>query len=582
MWQDVAGQDFNPGHAMSHPTFGAMLLARLGDRRPGILFHDQSWTWDAAVRECAVRASLLAQWARECRDRIAARPEASHRTLHVGILLDNVPEYLWLFGGAALAGATVIGINPTRRGAELVADIRGVDCDVLVTSADGAALLDGFGTADLGLDRAPLRIDGPGWEETLHPHRGAAEDPAAQYTAAGADPATILSLMFTSGSTGAPKAVICGTGRMAMLGQVNFRGLVPEDVAYCAMPLFHGNAMMGSFAPCVAVGCTFSMRERFSASRFLPDVLHYRATFANYVGRALAYVLAVPESPQERQTALRIVFGTEASTHDRAEFERRFGVAPSEAYGSSEGAVVIQRTPDTPDDALGVSGDYMDIAIVDAEGRECPPARFDAAGTFVNPEEAIGEIVNRSGAAMFEGYYRNPEATAERIDGTMYRTGDLGYTDDAGFIYFAGRAGDRLRVDSENFSAAPIERIVSRFPGVMVAAVYPVPDPRTGDAVMAALQMVPGEPFDPVAFAAFLDAQSDLGTKWRPRFVRVTEAMPTTATRKISKPTLRQASWLVTDPVFLDDGQRYTPLDDETRRRLHAEYAAHGRRIEGF
>lgn len=366
-----------------------------------------------------------------------------------------------------------------------------------------------------------------------------------------------------------------------MLGQVNFRGLVPEDVAYSAMPLFHGNAIMGSFAPCVAVGCTFSMRRRFSAHGFLPDVLRFRATFANYVGRALAYVLAVPESPEERETSLRIVFGTEASERDRAEFERRFGVAPDEAYGSSEGGAVIQRTPDTPPDALGRSGDHMDIAILAPDGTVCPPARRDGDGRVLNPGEAIGEIVNRKGAAMFEGYYGDPEATAERLDGAAFRTGDLGYADEEGFLYFAGRSGDRLRVDSENFSAAPIERILSDFPGALVVAVYPVPDPRTGDAVMAAIQLLPGVDFDPVAFADFLDSRRDLGTKWRPRFVRIIDAMPTTATRKLAKPVLRRESWTLAGPVFVADEGAYVPLDDTRARGLREDYRLHGRSPEG-
>lgn len=575
--------DFNPGHQMSYPTFGHMLLARLGDRRPGLLFEQERWTWDEFVRECAVRAALLGSFAREASARIEARAQPRHRTLHVGVLLDNVPEYLFLLGGAALSGVTIIGVNPTRRGAELAADIRGVDCDVLFTSASGRELLQGLDPVrDLGLAMAPVEIDSAEYRRDLDAHAAAAAAPEAEFTEAGRDEGTYLSLMFTSGSTGAPKAVICSTGRLAMLGQVNFRGLVPEDVAYSAMPLFHGNAIMGVFAPCVSVGCAFSMRERFSARHFLGDVRAFGATFANYVGRSLAYILAVPESELERDTRLRIVFGTEASAHDRAEFERRYGVAPSEAYGSSEGGAVIQRTPDTPPDALGRSGDHMDIAILGPGGEECPPARFDSDGAITNPGEAIGEIVNRTGARLFEGYYKNPEASAERVSGEAYRTGDLGYTDSAGFLYFAGRAGDRLRVNSENFSAAPVERILSRFPGAVVVAVYPVPDPRTGDAVMAALQLLPGHEFDPEAFAEFLGAQPDLGRLWRPRFIRLMESMPTTATRKIAKPVLRRESWLVNDPVFVYDGGRCVRLDADAARALHADYARHDRSPAGY
>src|SRR5699024_10417814 len=138
---------------------------------------------------------------------------------------------------------------------------------------------------------------------------------------------------------GRAKAVMCSTGRLAMLGTVNYRNLVRDDVAYSAMPLFHGNALFAAFAPCAYVGSTFALRRKFSASGFLTDVLRFGATYVNYVGRSLSYILAQPERPEESQTKLRIVFGTEASVHDRAEFERRFHVKPGESYGSSEGAV---------------------------------------------------------------------------------------------------------------------------------------------------------------------------------------------------------------------------------------------------
>ena len=564
---------FNPGHEMPLATFGELLLARAEDDHPGLLFADRRWSWREFVAESAIRAAILLEEQERLDEHRRTRPER-FRALHVGILLENVPEYLFLLCGAALAGVTVIGINPTRRGAELAADIRGVDCDVVVTDAAGLDLLDEL---DTGAARTH-DVDSADWVARLAENHGA----APYLTDAAQDPTTLLALLFTSGSTGAPKAVMCSTGRLAMLGTVNWRGLVRDDVAYCAMPLFHGNALMASFAPTVFVGCTFAMRPRFSASGFLPDVLRFGATYVNYVGRSLSYVLAQPESPQERQTRLRIVFGTEASVHDRAEFERRFGVAPAESYGCSEGAVVIGRTESTPPTALGVPGAYMDLAILDETGKECPPARFGDDGELLNPGEAIGEIVNRTGAAMFEGYYRNPEATAERNRGAYYHSGDLGYRDDEGYFYFAGRSGDRLRVDGENFSAAPVARILERFPGALVVAVYPVPDPTTGDRVMAAIQLEPGADFDAGAFAEFCRTQPDMGTKWAPSFVRIVDAMPVTATRKISTPGLRRESWTEADRVWMRerDGS-YRPLDRPARAALGEEYRHHGRRPQG-
>ena len=125
---------------MEHATFGDILLERATDDHPGLRFEDSAWTWREFVAEAAVRAEILRAWSREYAGSYADRP-AAYRRLHVGILLENVPEYLFLLCGAAMAGVTIVGINPTRRGAELASDIRGVDCDVIVHDDDGAALL---------------------------------------------------------------------------------------------------------------------------------------------------------------------------------------------------------------------------------------------------------------------------------------------------------------------------------------------------------------------------------------------------------------------------------------------------------
>ena len=132
-------------------------------------------------------------------------------------------------------------------------------------------------------------------------------------------------------------------------------------------------------------------------------------------------------------------------------------------------------------------------------------------------------------------------------------------------------------MNSENFAAAPVERILSRLPGVAVAAVYPVPDPRTGDRVMATLQLDPSARFDPVGFAAFLSDQPDLGTTWAPAYVRVTTDLPVTATRKVDKPALRRTGWDGPDPVWERVDGRYVELTDARRAELVAELVSHGR-----
>jgi fatty-acyl-CoA synthase len=343
------------------------------------------------------------------------------------------------------------------------------------------------------------------------------------------------------------------------------------------MPLFHSNALMAGWGPALMAGSAFALPSggRFSASGFLPDVRAAGATYFNYVGKPLAYVLATPEQPDDADNPLVRAFGNEGSADDVARFAERFGVAVTDAYGSTEGGATVARTPDTPPGALGRAPEGT--VVLDAEtGAECPPARFDAAGRLLNAEEAIGELVSKAGGAGFEGYWRNDEAQRTRLREGWYWTGDLAYRDEAGFFYFAGRDHDWLRVDGENFASAPLERILSRHEDVVLTAVYAVPDPVVGDQVMAAVQLRPGlDSLDAAALPAFLAAQGDLGTKWAPRFVRMTSSLPVTATNKVLKRALRAERWNCADPVLWrpEKGGPYVMLSAEDAAALEAAVA---------
>ncbi|WP_327355837.1 AMP-binding protein [Streptomyces sp. NBC_01304] len=541
-------------------TVADLVRARWGDHRPGLHFEDQVLSHHQVAAGAAARAALLA-------DLLPPGAEP-----HIGVLLDNTPEYpLWL-SAAALAGAAVAGINPTRRGAELARDIRHTECGILITERAHLPLLD-----DLDLPGVRLLVtDTEAYDRLLAGYEGAKPGEA---TVAEVDPARRMLLYFTSGSTGAPKAAICSQGRLAAAGQSLVRQfeVSPDDVHYICMPMFHGNAVIADWAPALAAGASVALRRRFSASGFLDDVRAYGATYFTYVGRAVQYLLATPERPDDRDNPLRMGFGTEAGAVDAARFAERFGVRLVEGYGSSEGGAAIQRTPDTPAGAIGLAQPTDDLAVVDAStGTERPAARFDAAGRLLNGDEAIGELVNR-GRNPFEGYWRNPEANAARVHGGWYWTGDLFFRDADGFLYFAGRTDDRLRVDSENLAAAMIESILARYEAAAAVAVYAVPDPVAGDQVMATLAVPDPDDFDPAHFMQFLAEQGDLGPKMLPRFVRVVRRMPVTATNKVHRVALRREGFRCADPVWWRVGEVYRPLDAGDVEGLVGEYRAQGR-----
>lgn len=541
-------------------TAAELVTARAGDDGVGLRFEDHSWTWRHVVAEAERRARFL-------------RAQPGDGPFHVGVLLENVPEYLFLVAGAALAGATVVGINPTRRGEELAGDIRHTDCRLVLTDRTQAPLLEGL---DLGADI--VHVDDDAYAAAL----SAPEEPPAPPWPA-PSPDDLFLLLFTSGSTGAPKAVKMSHGRFTgiVATMADSLGFGAGSVLYCSMPMFHGNALLTCVGPGLAGGATVVLRKRFSASGFLPDVRRYGVSYFNYVGRALAYILATPERPDDADNPLRFAMGTDASPGDIASFRRRFGCFVVEGYGSSEGAIAISPVPGMPSGAMGLPVDDADVAVVGEDGTEMARARFDAEGRLANPDQAIGELVKRDGRGDFEGYYANPDAEAERTRDGWYWSGDLGFRDEAGYFYFAGRTSDWLRVDGENFAAAPVERILERFDPVRVAVVYAVPDPRTGDQVMATLELDEQAGFDPDAFVAFLEHQPDLGTKWAPRLVRVTAHVPVTASGKIDKRPLRVERWETADPVWWwPTGERkmsYRRIEPEDVEQLVRQFAEHGR-----
>jgi len=546
-----------------------MLAARAEDDRTGVLEAGGTWTWRQAIAEGATRGAL-------------ARSLLGDAAPHIGVLLPNGPEYLFWLNAAALAGAAVVGVNPTRRGDALAADIRATDCALIVTDPEGAALLEGL---SLGIGEDKILVTGSErYQSLLEQFAGTQAANDLVEHAGDVDEESLFLLIFTSGTTGVPKAVRCTQGRLAGIAEVAAPGYgyTAEDVCYCPMPLFHGNALMALWGPTVMVGAAIAVRPRFSASAFLDDVRRFGATKFSYVGKAIAYVLATPERPDDADNTLKSAFGTEASVRDRDRFRTRFGCYLIEGYGQSEGGASINPVLGMPKGALGKPVDGIDLAVISpVTGEECPPAEFDAEGRLLNAGAAIGELVNRSGRGKFEGYYRRADAEQDRLRNGWYWTGDLGYVDADGFFYFAGRTGDWLRVDSENFAAGPVESVLSRHPDLSVVAVYPVPDTASGagDQVMVALETVPGRPFDPDAFAEWLATQPDLGPKWVPRYVRVSTSLPQTATGKVTKVGLREEAWACDEPIWWRPGAdvRFQPLSGEDRAALDAGLAENGR-----
>jgi fatty-acyl-CoA synthase len=493
-------------------TLQQLLRERLDQDTPALKYGERVWTWRQHLAEASATAAALIG--------VADR----ERPLHVGALLGNTPEMLTAMASAALGGYVLCGINDTRRGAALAKDILRADCQILLTDPAHKELLNGLDLPGVQV----YEVSSEAWSGllgsagTLVPYREVA-------------PTDTFMMIFTSGTSGEPKAVqvthlVVLFAGMSLIGRFEVDA---SDICYLSMPLFHSNALLAGWSVAVGAGAAM-VPATFSASGLLPDLRRYGATFMNYVGKPLAYVLATPEQPDDDDNPLRVAFGNEASDRDIAEFSRRFDCTVWDGFGSTEGAIIITREDGCPPGSLGRGFPGVDIYDPDTL-TECPVATFADDGALTNGDEAIGELVNTTGAGLFAGYYNDPEATDARLRHGMYWSGDLAYRDADGWIYFAGRSGDWLRVDGENMTTAPIERILQRLTPVSHVAVYAVPDEHVGDQVMAAIVLSDGAELAPEEFGQFLADQPDLSPKAWPRYVWLTDRLPTTATNKILK-----------------------------------------------
>ena len=356
------------GPPLSVTTPAQTLRGRADDDSVGFLFEDRQWTYRQLVEEAARRAALF--------DAL----QDHDRPPHIGVLLDNVPDYLFWLAAAAVSGTVVVGINSTYRGDQLGQLIRHTECQLLVTSSTQFAP-SGRGAHGVAPDRY-LLVD----EDH---HKAALADQSTLLQERQVHDDDLFLLIFTSGSTGLPKAVRCTQGRYGRTGGhvAAIAELGEGDAIYAPLPLFHSSSLFTGWASAITAGIPLATRSRFSASGTLPDVRRYGATMLTYTGKVLNYLLATPEQEDDKDSPLRLAIGNEASNATSASLPRRFGCTVRDSYGSTEGIIIIRRDPSMPDGALG-SADPS-VKVLDAEtGTECPPVKFGPRGRPTNLDVA--------------------------------------------------------------------------------------------------------------------------------------------------------------------------------------------------
>ena len=397
------------------------------------------------------------------------------------------------------------------------------------------------------------------------------------------DPAVYI---FTSGTTGLPKAAVISHARWLITGDVMqvTMDITADDCFYCFLPLYHGAASLSATATAVMAGASLVLRRKFSRREFWPDVRRHGVSICQYVGEICRFLLSHPAQADDRVHSLRKMVGAGLAPEIWDQWVRRFGPMDIfEGWGSTEANTNTLNLDNRP----GSCG-----RIPFWEKTNLRLVRFDAASSThprgpdgwlqlaaVNePGEAIGKIHNYPDivAGRFEGY-TSAQDTERKILRNVFEPGDAWWSsgdllrcDADGYCWFVDRIGDTFRWKSENVSTTEVADVLGDFPGLLAITVYGVQVPgHEGRAGMAAVVMQRGATFDPTAFHAFASAR--LPRYAAPVFVRLSPEPDMTGNYKLRKVDLQREGFdvlQVQDPLFVrvDSAGSYLPLSDATLR----------------
>lgn len=388
----------------------------------------------------------------------------------------NRPEFVITLFALARLGAVAVPSNTALTTAELIHVTGWSDATIAITTPD---LRDRF---------AEVRTEVRALEHVVVAgDDGDGDLPFAELLAAAPlgndaplDSEDPLEILFTSGTTSAPKGVVLTHANWLWSGEraTHWLRLERPDQLLTALPLFHVNAQTFTLMAALTVGATAIFLEQYSASRFMDQVRRHEATCVSLVAVLVRTLLAQPASARDRDHSLRRAnYAINVSTPEKEAFEQRFGVELLNGYGLSEAMTDVsvcpvfgpKRWPSIGQPAFG-----RELRLVDAQGAEVPTGE-------------VGEITVRGvpGRTIMKEYYKDPIATASTIVDGWLHTGDNGWFDEHGYLYFFDRGKDMIKRSGENVSASEVELTLAAHPGVALAAVIGVPDPMRDESVMA-------------------------------------------------------------------------------------------------
>lgn len=502
----------------------------------------------------------------------------------VALVLENRPELYWHLLALMKLGVVPSLVNSHAVGKPLAHAIRicaprrvVVGSEVLGPFAEVRGEI-GDAAVDVDLDAGAVAPAGyPLWSDRLP--AGPCRDPVETAAQTMGDLAAYL---YTSGTTGMPKAALLKHNRLFRAGKV-FGGfgmqLGADDVVYLPLPLYHGTALIVGSASAISFGSTIALARRFSVGAFWEDCRKFGATRFLYIGELCRYLHGAPRKRADRDHSIKSICGNGLRPDIWESFQERFGIERvAEFYASTEGNVVTMNLGGPagsvgkmlPRQAIVRWDDTRGDFVRGSDGRlqRCRPG---VAGVM------LGKIADGSG---FDGY-RDPAATEGKIvrgvfdpADAWFNTGDLMRVDRLRNLYFADRLGDTFRWKGENVSTFEVQEQLSTWPGVQEVNVYGVQVAGVeGRAGMAALVLGPGVVFDPASFKAHVDRM--LPKYARPVFLRLEDALETTTTLKLKKGDLQREGiepFKTAPPLFVRHPGTgdYLPLSDVLRRDIAA------------
>ena len=451
----------------------------------------------------------------------------------LAIVMKNSPRWLDVFFGLEKLGMYLVPVNIALRRDQLAYILDNSEASLLVIDHDLLEHYQAVAEKVPGIQKVIVNTEGasegyqvPGGMESLDGAYGPGSNPARP--PGRADPDDLCIIMYTSGTTGLPKGVVYryNSTNVKPLAIMTRLLMSSDDVAYTCYPLFHANALFLTITTALHAEASVALAEKFSASRFWDDMRRYQATTFNGLGAVIPILMKQPPKADDGDNLVKVVLASGCPAEIWRGFEERFGVTIYEGYGAVDGgSTVIMNIGTAPVGSMGRPLGSR-VRVIDAEGNDSPP------GT---PGELICEVGKKKSSVE---YFKNAEATSDKVrDGWIY-TGDLVYTDDRGYIYFVGRNTESMRRRGENVSAYEVEHAILQHPDVLECAVYAIPAELTEDDIMATLVPVEGKSIDPAAMPAFLSER--LAKFAVPRYYRVVDSLPKTETHRVIKKELEK------------------------------------------